>query len=392
MATLEQTAAAETQRFHTEPVITLSIAHGAHDTYFSFIPAVLPVLMEKLSLTTAEGGALAIFYQAPALIQPFIGYLADRVSLRSIIIIAPALSAAMVSLIGIAPSYALLAFLLTIAGFSNAGLHAVAPAMIAHFSGLNLGRGMSIFMVGGELGFALGPLAAVAVIQARGIEGLPLLMLLGILVSMVLFVRLRNASTWQLPAPQAGGLTLIQSISSMRAIMLPLAGFFFFYSFLNVHLGTYLPTFLTSQGSSLFLAGASFSVVELAGTAGTLVSGWLSDRFGRREILLFGAFFTPLSAALLLFGPPAMQIPALVGAGFASFCIAPSLMAMVQQNFPTQRAAANGMYMMLNFAVRSIVILIVGAFADRLGLRLTFTISLFVSLLTLPFIFMLPRR
>jgi FSR family fosmidomycin resistance protein-like MFS transporter len=392
MAVIEQTVVPESERFQTEPVVTLAVAHGSHDTYFSFIPVMLPGLMEKLSLTTAEAGALSIFYQGPALIQPFIGYLADRVNLRSIIILAPALSGAMVSLVGSAPNYALVAFLLVIAGLSNAGFHAVAPAMITHFSGKKLGRGMSFFMVGGELGFALGPMAAVPVIQANGLSGMTSLMLLGISVSAVLYLRLRGAQKWQLPASKPTDLSLRAGLRQMSPVMLPLVGFAFINSFLYAHLSTYLPTFLTGEGASLMLAGASFSAFQLAGTSGTLVSGWLSDRFGRREILLFAAIATPLFALLFLVGAPWMRVPALMGAGFASFCTTPSLMAMVQENFPHQRAMANGMYMMINFVVRSIVIILVGALADRIGLRSVFTASAFFSFLTIPFIFLLPRR
>lgn len=391
MTAIEQTAVAASEEFQTEPVVTIAVAHSAHDTYFSFLPTILPVLMEKLSLTTAQGGALAIFYQGMALVQPLVGYLADRANLRSIIIIAPALSAAMVSLVGAAPNYALVAFLLMIAGLSNAGFHALAPALIAHLSGRNVGRGMSIFMVGGELGFALGPLAVVPVIQSYGLGGMPAMMLLGMAVSAYLYVRLRRAPDWQLPVAPAGGLSLREGMALMRPVMLPLSGLFFVNSFLYVHLSTYLPTFLTGEGSTLMLAGVSFTVFQLAGTLGTLVSGWISDRFGRRFILLFSAVATPLFTFVFLFMGGWWQIPALAGAGFASYCTAPSLMAMVQENYPRQRSLANGMYMMLNFVIRSVVILIVGAFADWVGLRQVFTASAFAAFLAVPFVLMLPK-
>ena len=177
----------------------------------------------------------------------------------------------------------------------------------------------------------------------------------------------------------------------MRPVMLPLVGMFFINSFLYVHLSTYLTTFLTGEGSSLMLAGVSFTVFQLAGTLGTLVSGWISDRFGRQFILLFSAVATPLFTFVFLFAGGWWQIPALAGAGFASYCTAPSLMARVQENYPKQRAMANGMYMMLNFVIRSIVILIVGALADWVGLRSVFTVSAFAAFLAVPFVLMLPK-
>lgn len=391
MTAIPRSAANETDRFNTEPVVTLAVAHGMNDTYFSFFPTILPVLIERLGLTNAGAGALSLFYQWPALIQPFVGYLADRANLRALIVVAPAISAAMVTLVGVAPGYGLVAFLLFIAGLSNSGFHAIVPAMIAHFSGRKLGRGMSIFMVGGELGFALGPLLVVPVIQTFGMRGLPMLMPLGLFASIFLFLRLRSAPSWRIPPAAASGISLRDGFRAMRPIILPLVGMFFVNSFLYVHLSTYLTTFLTGEGSSLMLAGASFSIFQLAGTLGTLISGWMGDTFGRRGVLLFSGIATPLFVMVFLFVGGAWQIPALAGAGFASYCTAPTLMAMVQENFPTQRAMANGMYMMSNFLVRSIVVLLVGALSDVFSLRPVFTASVFVAFLALPFIYLLPR-
>jgi len=101
--------ATEAERFQTGRVLTISAGHAVHDTYTAFLPSLLPVFIANLSLSMTEAGLLTVFMQGPSLLQPFIGHLADRVSLRTFVILAPAVTAAMMSLLGVAPDYAVLA-------------------------------------------------------------------------------------------------------------------------------------------------------------------------------------------------------------------------------------------------------------------------------------------
>ena len=77
----------EQEKFQTAGVAIVASGHGVHDTYTAFLPALLPVLMEKFSLTNTTAGLLTVFLQIPSLLQPFIGHLADRTNLRFFIIL-----------------------------------------------------------------------------------------------------------------------------------------------------------------------------------------------------------------------------------------------------------------------------------------------------------------
>ncbi|MDP3449932.1 MAG: hypothetical protein Q8R87_05085, partial [Anaerolineaceae bacterium] len=115
----------EDSKFQTSNVTALSIGHWIFDTYQAFLPAFLPIFLNTFSLTNMQGGTLSAFNQFPSLIQPVIGYISDRRNLRWIVILAPAISAVTMSLLGVVPGYWTIALLLMIAGFSSAGLHAV---------------------------------------------------------------------------------------------------------------------------------------------------------------------------------------------------------------------------------------------------------------------------
>jgi len=79
--------------FNAGKVLTLSICHFIHDIYSSFLAPLLPLLVEKFSMTLAQAGFLSTIMQIPALFNPFIGLLADRITVRYFIILAPATTA-----------------------------------------------------------------------------------------------------------------------------------------------------------------------------------------------------------------------------------------------------------------------------------------------------------
>jgi FSR family fosmidomycin resistance protein-like MFS transporter len=139
------TRAAEAERFQTDGVLTISAAHAVHDTYTAFLAPLLPAFIANLALSKTEAGLLSVFMQGPSLLQPFIGHLADRISLRYLVILAPTVTGVVMSLLGVAPGYGVLALLLMVAGLSSASLHAVAPVIAGNLSGRSLGRGMGFW-------------------------------------------------------------------------------------------------------------------------------------------------------------------------------------------------------------------------------------------------------
>ncbi len=374
--------------FQTGRVVTITTAHMVHDTYTAFLAPLLPAFMAKLSLSKTEAGALTVFMQGPSVLQPYIGYLADRVSLRYFVILGPAVTATMMSLLGIAPRYAVLALFLMVVGLSSAAFHAVAPVMAGRLSGHSLGRGMGFWMVGGELGRTLGPLIIVTAVSFVSLEGTPWLMTAGLLASLMVYLLLRDVPGREPETRPV--MSFGQGLRVMRPLLVPLAGIITARVFILAALTTYLPIFLTEQGANLWLAGVSLTVLEAAGVAGALTGGSLSDRLGRRLVLFVAMLTTPLFMLIFLATGGWMRFPLLLVLGFTSLSIAPVIMALVQESFPENRALANGVYMALAFVIRSGAVVVLGALGDLFGLQLAFTVSAVIALLGLPVLLLLP--
>lgn len=372
--------------FQTERVMTVVGGHFTHDTYSAFLAPLLPYLQEKLSLSYGLLGGLAVFLQLPSLLNPFIGLLADKVSLRYFVIFAPAVTATFMSLIGLAPSYLTLVFILLAAGVSIACFHAPAPAIIAETSGARVGTGMSLFMAGGELGRTVAPVVAVAAVDLFSLEGIWRLAFVGWAVSAILFFRLRDLRAR--PAVQG----LLPWAKARRVFPL-LAWLLIGRGLLVGAVTTFLPTFMHDVlGSSLFLAAASLTILEAAGVVGALLAGTLSDRWGRRSVLFILLAVAPLLLFAFLAAPAWSLTPLLLALGFFALAPSPVLLAFVQDEFPDNRALANGTFLALNFLVLGLGVWAVGSVADGFGLRSAFWWSGAAALLSLPAVFLLPRR
>ncbi|MFO7736649.1 MAG: MFS transporter, partial [bacterium] len=105
--------------FNTGNVILISIAHFLHDIYTSFLAPVLPIIIKQLQLSYAAAGTLTVVLRLPSLLNPFVGIIADKISIRYFVIVAPALTAFFMTLTGNATSYIFLVILLFFAGISS---------------------------------------------------------------------------------------------------------------------------------------------------------------------------------------------------------------------------------------------------------------------------------
>lgn len=384
--TVEQ--AIEKPKFQTDKVTVIAIGHGIQDTYQSFLPALLPILIEKFSLIKTEAGLLSVFANTPSLLQPFIGYLADHKGPRYFVILSPAITGIAMSMLGIASTYAIAAMLLIITGLSSASIHATGPVVVGRLSAHRLGMGMSFWMVAGEIGRVLGPLTIVTVVQYFSIEKTPWLSIIGILTSIFLFYQLRgiNGQTYQ----QVETPPWRKALKGMGKVLLPVTGIVITRAFAFVSVTTFLPTYLTEQGASLVMAGGALSIMQAAGAVGAFLGGSLSDRLGRKPMMIAALVTTSISLFAFTMLEGWILFPLLLLLGFSLLSITPIIMALVQESFPESRALANGAYMAVAFVSSSIVVVLVGAIGDLSSLHTAYLVSAGLALAGLPFVMRLP--
>jgi len=373
--------------FQTKNVLMLSCGHFIQDAFAFFLAPFLPLIISKFGLSMVLAGFLTVALRLPALLGPVFGYISDFVDVRIMVIVTPAATAVAMSLLGVAPNYAIVCLLLGLAGISSTLFHTIGPVMVAHVSGNDLGRGMSYWMTGAELARTIAPLIAVSVVSILGFEGSYPVMLIGIFASLLLYINLKDL---QLPSSRKNARSMGKIWHMLRRIMVPLITLLFCRAFLITSFTAFLPTYMISLGKTLWLGGVMLALFELAGIAGALFGGTISDRIGRRIIL---KVTIPLSSILMLtfiYFSGWVKFPMVMLLGVTASSIMPVNMAILYDFCGKNRGVANGFFMTVNFASTAIVTLFVGWLADLTGFRMAFTVNAILGFLCVAAVFLLP--
>ena len=364
-----------TKKFQYKNVLAVSLGHLFHDIFASFLSPIIPLLVEKLGITVSLAGLLDVIRNAPTLFTPFLGLLVERFPVKYLVICAPAVTATVMSLLGLAPSYGMVVILIFVAGLSSTLFHIPSPVLIKRYAGDRTGAGMSYYMLGGELSRTLGPLVITAAISLWGFEGTWRLIPFGCVASVILFFSLRNAQGKTGDPSQMDTSSAASALKEIRPQLIFIGSFLLFSMAIKVSATLYLTAFLVNRGRTLVAASFMLSVLQFSGAAGTLIAGSISDKLGKRTILLISAAACPVLLWSFPFAGTAMQVPILIGLGLFLFAPGPVILALVQDAESRSPAFANGLYMTVQFIIRSFIVFMVGIGIDTLGFMNTYQIS-----------------
>lgn len=378
--------------FQTGNVLLISSAHLVHDIYSSFLAPILPLLIEKLQISYTLAGFLTVAQRAPSLLNPLMGLLADRIRVRYLLILAPAITSISMSLLGIAPNYGVLVLLLLSMGIGAMCFHVPGPVMIKAVSGSRVGKGMSFYMLGGEAARTIGPLVILGAVSMWGLEGTWRLIPFGLLASAFLFLRFRKMVFHREHMDHGVRTGVRETLKGFLPFLTILGGYTISRALIRTTLMVFLPTYLASRGENLWFAGISLSALELTGAIGTFWGGGLSDHLGRRNMLLIVSTISPILGWAFLLSHGLLSIAILLLLGFFLISAGPVVLALVQDVKSDRPAFMNSIYMTLNFIGSAGTALLVGWGADHFGMEMTFRAAFTLSVLAIPFVWFLGDR
>jgi len=381
----------EKSNFQSGKVMLISFGHLLHDIYTSFLAPLLPLLIDKFALTYSMASLLGLLQRLPNVLNPFLGLLADRMAMRWLVILSPAVTAIAMSLIGLAPTYTFIAVLLIVTGISSALFHVPTPVMVRKVAGDKIGRGMSWYMFGGEIARTVGPLIALGAVSLWGLEGTWKLIPLGLAASGLLYFKLRNIKISDEFRNRSDKTGLRETFRQSMPFFMLLIGLTFFRSIMRSALTMFLPTYITLKGESLWTGGIFLSVLELSGALGVLFWGYYSDRIGRRNALMIIVFIAPLLMFLFSVSEGWVTLPILAVLGFFLLGTTPILLALTQDRGTARPAFFNSIFLTVSFGSEALALMIVGGLADWVGLEKTFLLSGFIAIGAIPFVFMIKR-
>lgn len=380
-------------KFQTGKVALLASSHMLHDIYSSFLAPLRPLLIEKFGITLALASLWDLIMRVPWFLNPFIGIIAERTAPRYFIIVTPAITAIAMSLLGVAPSFTIVCILLFTMGISSAFYHVPAPTMVRRLSGDQTGRGMSFYMFGGELARTAGPLIITASVSWWGIEGTWRLIPFGLVASFILYLKLKDIKiSDEIKRKDKGKRQEFSSLKKYIPFFSILIGFTIFRAIMKSGLTAFLPTFYYSErGESLWFANSALAVFQLAGAVGTILSGSISDKIGRRTTLLVISIVSPVMMFLFINASGWLSFVYLIILGVFVFAPGPVLIALVQDRSKDFPVFMNSIYMTVSFVSSALAVFFAGAMGDWLGLEKTYLISSILALGGIPFVLWLKK-
>jgi len=353
-------------------VLLLSLAHTVTDLSQGALLVALPYFKAKFALGYAEVSAIVLVQNlTSSVIQPLFGYLSDRSS-RAWMMPAGCCFAGMAMLAALwAPSYPLLLVCTVLNGLCIAAFHPEAAKAAHRFSGASKGKGVSLFVVGGNAGFAIGS-AFMAILLASGAgEKLLLFILPNLVMAYPLSKLARKVSgeTVAVAAPD-GRMKLEWSLP-----LIALLAVVFIRATISSGVSTFIPLYYVSylHGNELY-AGKILTVCLASGAIGTLFGGTLSDRYGSKRVMIWSIL--PVTLMLSVFQImdglwvflPLGITSALLSASFSSSVV------LIQRMMPNNVGMASGLAIGFSVGLGGMGVLGLGKLADIWSLPLVFDI------------------
>lgn len=383
--------AEQTLKADVKVIFALTLVHFTGDFYSAFINPLFPLFVAKMSLTMTQVGVIAGMVRLLAfIVQPSVGYLADRYQTRGFLLGGVLLAVVFIPLSGIASSYWVLLPCIAVGSIGSAMFHPSVTGMVPLYAGRNAGLSMSIFNTGGTLAFAVGPLFITWYASRYGLEAVPATMIIGLAVAVYLF--------FVVPQPQSEGLKKMGFFGTLRQTLGPAAKPIFLIwvvMVLRAAVGqsflTFMPVLYVARGYSLVSAGVMFSLFTLAGTISGILCGHISDRIGFKPIFLVTHALMVPALVLLLFLPGNWIYPGAALAGFFTLATLPLGVVMAQALAPHGRSMVASLMMGFAYGLGGFISPLVGRLSDLFGIERVLLFVAMVPLLSFSLIFKFPE-
>ena len=262
-------------------VSLLSLGHLITDMTQGAIPALLPFLIAEYHLSyAAAAGIVFSMTVVSSLVQPLFGHFADRLSRSWFMPVGVLLAGLGIAVTGVLPNYRFILLAVAVSGLGVAAYHPEAARLVNYMVAEKKATAMSIFGVGGQLGFAIGPLITTAILLFWSLKGTLLLALPAILVGILLTCRIPQFSVYRGAAPLRSGPTQ-EIVDDEWRPFFRLSAVVFCRSIIFYGLNTFIPLYwINVLHQSKAAGGTALTVLFTAGVVGTILGGRLSDHFG----------------------------------------------------------------------------------------------------------------
>ena len=374
-------------------LLAASACHMINDTLQAILQSIYPLLRDTYSLSFTQVGIITLVFQVVAsVLQPLIGSLTDRRPMPYLLPLAPALTLTGFVLLATAPSYGMVLVAAALIGTGSSVFHPDASRVARLASGGRYGMAQSVFQVGGNIGTAIGPLLAAAIVVPRGQMSL----LWFCALAMVAIFLLYGVGNWHSSHLATTARKAVSKVSPFTqrqiAVALTILLLLMFSKFVYMASMHSFYTFYLIDQFGVSNAEAQIYLFVLLGAVavGTYGGGPIGDRIGRKAVIWFSILGTlPFSLALPyanLFWTVALTIPIglILSSAFSAMVV------YAQELMPGRVGMISGLFFGIAFGMGGLGAAILGVVADHSGIDRVFQICAFLPAIGL-LAFFLPK-
>ena len=357
-------------------ILLLALGHFSCDVNGGALPAALPYVRSAYGLDYQATGGLMLAYSClSSIIQPIFGLLADRLSKPWFLPLGVALAGCGIGCMGFFSSYWAIFTAIAVSGVGAALFHPEGARHANRVSGKSKGVGLSIFSIGGNTGFILGPLLVAGFVGGFGLVGMGVFGLLALVMASVLLCAIAHLGRGEAPSQpkeaekNATPETTPKAVNNWREFS-RLTVVIIARSTVFVGCNTFIPLYWVNIFGQSKTAGAVALVIFCAsGVACNIMGGMLSDRIGCVPVIRLAFTVMPLAVLAFSFAPNVVWAYACLPLlGFVLYAPFSSQVVLGQRLLARNMGFASGVTLGLAVSIGGMAQPFLGYVADIAGL------------------------
>ncbi len=373
-------------------LLSVSGAHFLNDFYMNLIPPILFLFAYSLGLSLSQQAFIAfIITSSGNFVQPVIGYLVDRRGEPWLLILSLLWIAFWMSLSGIVSNYYLLAFITGLGALASALFHPLGSAVAVKLANKSRGTSLSIFMTIGGFAASISPIIAIPAVKTYGLGVLIYFMIPGIIGALFMFLaQLHKVEIKQTKSEKT------EKRGEFNFTVTKFISFLVFISSSKILIRSYLITFgvqvMLLKQVDISIAGIVLSIYLLTNSLGTIIGGYLNDKYGSKKILVIFNIMALLCMAIIIFFDGTVMAIGFLLMGLALSGSNTANIVMSYELMPENLNTATGLMMGLAGGLGGLVMLLFGKLADKNGLIASTSYLIIPLLLIVVIASLLPNK
>lgn len=361
------------EKKNKQAVKCLTIGHFVVDSYSGFLAPILPFIASKIGISlTLAGSVISISHLLSSIIQPFFGFLADKIKKRFFIFWGMLLACVFLSMTGIAQNYWQLVLFLVLGSIGSGFYHPQSTGFINYFSSKDISKNMAIFIAMGTIGYSMGPLISSAITASFSLEALPFMAIFGIITAICIFKFVPQVSIIPAlkPIPKTNFVEATKLIFANKTLVI-LIIISMLKSLIAQSYCIYMPFLWKDMGYNVSNIGIALFLFSFTGGVATYLSSKIEHKIGHKNVFYISMISVMPLTFLYAFtykNMPLVSLILFVTVGFVTMLSTSVNMTLAQNLMKEYKSMVSGYIGGFSWGVTGVLFFPLSFLAEKIGI------------------------